>query len=66
MAKKSELVSAINSYSAARTTNDGNLVNMSANLLQQLLETIDFDPEEEEQVETVSTEVVNTPEDSIS
>jgi len=66
MAKKSELVSAINSYSAARATNDGNLISMSGSVLQQLIETIVFDSEEEEQKETVSTEVINTPEDSIS
>lgn len=66
MAKKSELIGAINSYSAARTTNDVNLVNMSGGLLNQLLETIVFEAEVVDQEETVSTEVINAPEDSLS
>jgi hypothetical protein len=45
--KKSELVSAINSFGAARSTADGNLVNFSARLIGELLDTLDFDPEEE-------------------
>jgi hypothetical protein len=45
--KKSELVSAINSFAAARAANDGNLVRFSGQLLGQYLETLDFDPEEE-------------------
>lgn len=44
--KKSELVSAINSFGAARATGDANLVAFSANLLGQLLDTIEFAPEE--------------------
>jgi hypothetical protein len=47
MAKKSELVSAINSYSTARATGDGNLINMSAGVLHNVLETLEFEPEEE-------------------
>ena len=45
--KKSELVSAINSFAAARAANDGNLIQFAGQLLGQYLETLDFDPEEE-------------------
>ena len=45
--KKSELVSAINSFGAARSTADGNLVNFSARLIGELLDTLDFESEEE-------------------
>lgn len=45
--KKSELISAINSFGAARTTGDGNLIAFSGNLLGQLLETLEFDAEDE-------------------
>ena len=48
--KKSELVSAINSYATARATNDANLVNFSAQLLQEAVESLEFAPEEAEQV----------------
>ena len=45
--KKSELVSAINSFGAARGTGDGNLVAFSARLIGELLETLEFDSEDE-------------------
>ena len=45
--KKSELVSVINSYTEARITGDGNLIQMSANLLAGALDTLEFAPEEE-------------------
>ena len=45
--KKTELVSILNSYVSARMTNDGNLINYSGSQLQQLLDTLEFDPEEE-------------------
>ena len=45
--KKSELVSAINSFAAARAANDANLIQFSGQLLGQYLEKLDFDPEEE-------------------
>ena len=45
--KKSELVSAINSFGDARSTADGNLVNFAARLIGELLETLEFDTEEE-------------------
>ena len=45
--KKSELVSAINSFAAARVSGDGNLVAFSGNLLQEFIDKLDFEPEEE-------------------
>ena len=44
--KKSELVSAINSYASARVSGDVNLMNFSAQLLQQFVETLEFAEEE--------------------
>ena len=55
--KQSELVAAINAYASARVTNDPNLIQYGAGLLQQTLGTLEFAPEEEE-VETSETEVV--------
>jgi hypothetical protein len=46
--KKSELISAINSFGAARATGDGNLIAFSGNLIGQLIETLAFEPETEE------------------
>ena len=46
--KKSELVSAINSFASARATGDGNLVAFSAQLVQQCVDTLEFDDEDEE------------------
>ena len=54
--KKSELISVINSYSAARVSNDGNLINISASMLQQVIDELEFEPEEETPV--TETEVV--------
>jgi hypothetical protein len=54
--KKSELVSAINSFGAARATGDGNLIAYAGNLIGNLLETLEF--ESEEPIETTETEVV--------
>jgi len=45
--KKSELVSAINSFAAARASNDANLIQFSGQLVGQYLETLEFSPEEE-------------------
>ena len=45
--KKSELISAINSFAAARATNDGNLIQFSGQLLGQYVETLEFEPEAE-------------------
>tara|TARA_Y100000289_G_scaffold6760_1_gene6067 strand:- start:160 stop:342 length:183 start_codon:yes stop_codon:yes gene_type:complete len=49
--KKSELVSAINSFASARATGDGNLVAFSAQLVQQCVDTLEFDDEDEETTE---------------
>jgi len=56
--KKSELVSAINSFASARATGDGNLVAFSAQLVQQYVETLEFDDEDEDEDEAVATEAV--------
>ena len=47
--KKSELVSAINSYAAARVSGDGNLLNFSGQLVQQFVDSLEYAPEEEEE-----------------
>ena len=61
--KKSELVSAVNSYSVARTTGDANLTNLSGTILQNLIDTLEFAEEEEEEdksdTEISKTEVVS-------
>ena len=44
--KKSELVSAVNSYASARVSGDANLMNFSAQLLQQFVDTLEYAPEE--------------------
>ena len=49
--KESELVEAINSYAAARTTGDTKLQQFSASYLQQLVGTLEFSPEEELEAE---------------
>jgi hypothetical protein len=56
--KKSDLVSAINSFGSARATGDSNLIGFAASLIGQLIETLEFEPEATE--ETEATEV--TPE----
>jgi len=43
---KRQLVEAINSYAAARATGDGNLINLSAQLLQASLDSLEFAEEE--------------------
>ena len=45
--KKSELVSAINSFASARASGDGNLVQFAGNLVGQFIETLEFASEEE-------------------
>jgi hypothetical protein len=44
--KKSDLISAINSFGAARATGDGNLISFSAKLIGELVETLEFAPED--------------------
>jgi hypothetical protein len=46
--KKSELVSAVNSFASARVSGDANLIAFAVELITDLIETIDFAPEEEE------------------
>jgi len=49
--KKSEIVSAINSFAAARVTGDGNLQEYAARLVEQCLNTLEYAPEEETEEE---------------
>jgi hypothetical protein len=58
--KKSELISAINSFGAARATGDGNLIAFSGNLIGQLIETLEFASEEEETANAIDPEVVES------
>ena len=44
--KKSELVEAINSFASARTTGDRQLVEFSVQRVGQLVETLEYAPEE--------------------
>jgi hypothetical protein len=53
---KSQLISAINSFGAARATSDGNLIAFAGNLINQLIETLEFAPEETEKVSGEITE----------
>ena len=57
--KKSELVSAINSYAAARVSADANLINVSGGWIQKLVETLEYAPEDPEAEEATeeATEV---------
>lgn len=54
--KKSELISAINSFGSARATGDGNLIAFSVNLIGQLIDTLEFAPEAEGSPEEAETE----------
>jgi hypothetical protein len=56
--KKSELISAINSFGSARTTGDAKLIAFAGELLVQLLETIEFEHEELEETVNTKTEGV--------
>ena len=56
--KKSELISAINSFGAARASGDINLINFAGNLVGNLIQTLEFSPEEEEvESEKVEAEI---------
>lgn len=63
--KKSELISAINSFGTARATGDGNLIAFSVSMIGQLIDTLEFEPEEEPAAEPEAEEAepvwVNTP-----
>jgi hypothetical protein len=54
--KKSELVGAINSFATARASGDGALQQMSAQFLQNTIETLEFEPEEVAEENTVAEE----------
>ena len=45
--KKTELASAINSFGSARVTGDSNLIAFSIELVKQLLDTLEFAPEDD-------------------
>lgn len=49
--KKSELVSAINSFGSARATGDANLIAFAANMIGTLIDTLEFGLEEEQPTE---------------
>ena len=49
--KKSELVSAINSFASARATGDCNLMAYSGQHVQQCVDILEYAPEEDEAVE---------------
>ena len=52
--KKSELVAAINSYSTARATGDGTLINAAAQILQPLVDSLEYAEEETEAKEAAT------------
>ena len=54
--KKSELVAAINSFATARATGDRTLQQLSAQLVENAINTLEFEPEEEEVTEEVTSE----------
>ena len=54
--KKSELVSAINSYASARATNDGNLIAFSGRLVEECVNSLEYEPEEEAPTEGATEE----------
>lgn len=45
--KRSELISAINTFSAARISDDKTLLNFAASVVFKLLDTLEFEPEDE-------------------
>jgi len=55
--KKSELISAVNSFGSARASGDGNLIAFAANMIGGLIDTLEFESEEPEATE-VTPEVV--------
>ncbi len=54
--KKTDLISAINSFGAARASGDNTLLAFSVNLVQSLLDTIEFEGESE----NLASQVVDT------
>ena len=55
--KKSELVSAINSFASARATGDNNLMAYSGHLVQQCVDSLEYAPEEETEEEVESADI---------
>ena len=55
--KKSDLISAINSFGAARASGDNTLLAFSSNLVQSLLDTIEFEGEGEISATQVTDQV---------
>ena len=49
--KKSELISAIKSFAAARAANDPNLVAFGSQLVSQYVDTLEYAPEEDTEEE---------------
>ena len=54
--KKSELVSAINSFAAARVSGDPNLLAFSARLVEDCVNSLDYESEDEEVSDAESAE----------
>lgn len=54
--KKSELVSAINSFASAKATGDPNLMAFSGQLVQQYIETLEYEPEDAAPAEEAEAE----------
>lgn len=54
--KKSELVSAINSFSSARASGDGNLIAFSSKLVEQFVNSLEYAPEEEPELAETGAE----------
>ena len=52
--KKSELISAINSFGSARASGDNTLIIFAANLIGDLIDTLEFAPEETQKTEEVT------------
>ena len=57
--KKSELISAINSFAAARAANDPNLVAFGSQLVSQYVDTLECAPEEDTEEEAVLEDEVD-------
>lgn len=58
--KKTDLISAINSFGAARASGDNTLLAFSVNLVQSLLDTIEFEGETEMSTpQAVDTDKIN-------
>ena len=54
--KKSDLVSAINSYATARATGDNNLINAAVSMLQPLVDSLAYADEQSGEIQEESTD----------